>query len=258
MKTSRMCALSLVAAFAFGANNAEAQIRVTKDTVVTRSTSTGEVTPMATPTPAPAPVEVRTVVTDTLVETTTVAEVIPVRRALIGHNLYVGLGGGVNMPTGDLRQGYGTGFNATGVLGWEPAASPIGLRGTVSFGQFKGGDLKGSSTAQNPDAQIWSALGHAKLRIPFGGLYLIGGGGWNQIRNYNSAAFETGTATGPYVTVNNWSVDGGAGVDIPIGIASLFIEGRMTRVFSSDATTPSASTNRNTGFAPLIIGFRVF
>ena len=152
----------------------------------------------------------------------------------------------------------GSGFNATGVVGWERPASVIGLRGLVSFGQVKGGDISSSSTAQNPDVQIWSALGHLKLKVPFAGLYLLGGGGWNQVKNYNSAAFETGTRAGNYVTVNNWSVDGGVGVDIPMGIASLFVEGRMSRIFSSDDTTPAASSNRNTGVAPIIIGFRVF
>ena len=258
MKTNNLSVIGLVVALSLSATTLAAQSRipVRKDTV-TRTTSTGEVTPTPTPAPAPAPV-VETVRTETVVQSTTVTEVVPMRRSMFGYNLYAGLGGGVMVPTGDLRNGYGTGFNATGVFGWEPPASALGLRGLVSFGQVKGGDIASSSTPQNPDAQIWSALGHLKLKVPLAGLYLLGGGGWNQVKNYNSGSFETGTRSGSYVTVNNWSVDGGVGVDIPVGIASLFVEGRMSRIFSSDDTTPAASANRNTGVAPIIIGFRVF
>lgn len=263
MKTMRMCALGLLAAVAVSrsvqAQGTTERIRVTKDTV-TRTTSTGDVTPAPAPAPAPTPapapvVETRT---DTVIHTTTVAEVIPVRRSLLGHNMYVGLGAGALVPAGDFRNGYGTGWNATGIIGWEPPASVLGLRGTIAYGQVKGGNIPSSSTAQNPDPQIWSVLGHAKLRVPFGGLYLLGGGGWNQIRHYNSAAFETGRASGAYMTVNNWGIDGGVGIDIPMNVASLFAEARWSRVFSSDKTTPAASANRNTSFAPIVVGFRVF
>lgn len=261
MQITKMCVCSLGLTLALGVSTAAAQerIQVRKDTV-TRTTSTGEVAPAPAlaPAPAPAPAPVEVVHTDTVVHTTTVADVLPIRRTVLGNNLYVGFGGGVLMPRGDLRKGYSTGWNATGVLGWEPPASVLGLRGTLSYGAVKGANMPSSSTAQNPDAQLWSALAHLKLKVPFAGLYLIGGGGWNQIKNYNSAAFETGTPSGGYVTVNNWGVDGGVGVDIPVGIASLFVEGRMSRIFSSNATTPAASANRNTGVAPIVVGFRVF
>lgn len=261
MSTKKLCAFSLVAALSLSATTlaAQARIPVRKDTV-TRTTSSGEVTPAPTPMPAPAPAPVvETARTETVVQTTTtVAETVPMRRGMFGNNLYVGLAGGVLVPTGDLRNGYGAGFNGTGVFGWERPSSVLGLRGLVSYGQVKGGDIPSSSTAQNPDAAIASVLGHLKLKVPFAGLYLLGGGGWNQVKNYNSASFETGNVSGSYVTVNNWSVDGGVGVDIPMGMASLFVEGRMSRIFSNEDTTPAASSNRNTGVAPIIIGFRVF
>ena len=261
MSTKNLCALSLVAALSLSATTlaAQARIPVSKDTV-TRTTSSGEVTPAPMPMPAPAPV-VETVRTEAVVQTTTTTTVaeVPMRRAMFGNNLYLGFGGGVLVPTGDLRNGYGSGFNGTAVFGWERPASVLGLRALASYGQVKGGDISSSSTSQNPDADIASLLGHVKVKVPFGGLYLLGGGGWNQIKNYNSAAFETGNRSGSYVTLNNWSVDGGVGIDMPMmGVGALFVEGRMSRIFSRDETTPAASANRNTGVAPIIIGFRVF
>src|SRR5690606_26194907 len=39
-----------------------------------------------------------------------------------------GIAGGATMPTGDVGDFYGTGFNIMGTLGFQPAAMPVGVR----------------------------------------------------------------------------------------------------------------------------------
>ena len=87
-----------------------------------------------------------------------------------GAGVQFGIGGGLAMPTGDFGEGSKSGFDVHGMLGFNPAALPFGVRvdaGYARFG-FEGG---GGNTS------IISGTANALLKIPATSIapYLIGG-----------------------------------------------------------------------------------
>jgi hypothetical protein len=206
--------------------------------------------------------------------TTTVAtaagEVLPLIPARIqrwfGNGLYVGVGSGAALPLGDMMNSYNPGWGVNVPIGWDPKASPLGVR--VNLGYTA---LNSASPSQVVnDAKMWSAALDAKLRIPFGkfvgatsGAYFVGGGSVHHFTNYNESIYRSNNfvntnfsseANNNAVIASSSSVNasqtsagihGGVGLSLGVGIAELFTEARYTRVY-----TPGRAVN----YLPIVAG----
>lgn len=254
---------------------------------VRKETSGGSMTPapapMQQPAPMPAPMvdsssmmrdsstmstsSTSTTTTSTTTTTTTM-DVPPMtgRPTRFGNGFYVGLQGGANFPQNEIHDYYKTGYGAGAQIGWDPTSSPIGLRVNAMWNRLQGRDLLNQTVngvrynATAPDADLYSAFGDAKLRLPFGrflgatsGLYAVGGGGVTYFRNYTRFASTTGTPSNGSVTntfnaedKTNFALNGGGGFSFGVGPASLFIEGRYVRVFTGNG--------RDTDYVPVTLG----
>jgi hypothetical protein len=207
------------------------------------------------PAPAPAPVltDTTTTVTTTTTTTTSTGE-LPMMRTRSGW--YLGLGGAAEIPQNAMRDYYRTGWGVEGQLGWDPVNSPLGLRLNLGYARLQ----NQTQFSQLRDPQIYQAVGDAKLRLPFGrgllsGLYAVGGGGVYYFRNYDATLNLTtnpGTGTGGNVTntfnpedKTQFGANVGGGVQFGLGNATLFVESRYVRIFTS---------TRNSDMVPIAAG----
>lgn len=89
-----------------------------------------------------------------------------------GSGVQFGVGGGLAMPMGNLGDFTGTGFDVHGMLGFNPAALPFGLRVDVGYNQFGFKDEFGDG-----NFKIISGTANALLKIPATSIspYVIGG-----------------------------------------------------------------------------------
>ena len=132
------------------------------------------------------------------------------------------LGGGPTFPSGEYSDYANTGWMGHAGVGF--AVGPRGLTAGVDafYGQNNHSDIEGDKT--NP----YGAMGFLAYR--FGnperpGIYLIGDAGF-LVHKYGSDTFESESES-------QFAFGGGAGVEIPMGGKSIFIEGHYT---TSDGT----------------------
>lgn len=216
-------------------------------------------------------------------------EVLPfraLRERLFGNGLYAGVGGGATIPVGDAYKAYNEGWGLNAVVGWDPKASPIGVRGTFAYTTLNGRaagpmirnplgrvDVINDFGGSGVDAKQISALIDAKLRIPMGrflgatsGVYALAGGGIHHFRDYNSTVFLTNQFYGR--GINSFSNDAsllsasrnesesatrlglnaGLGASLGIGTAEVFAEARYERVFTQF---------RALNYVPVILGVQI-
>jgi hypothetical protein len=229
--------------------------------VVVDTTTMKDTTTVVTPPPPPPPPA----------ETTVVAPPLVVRH--YGNGFYVGVGGGMNVPTGAIRDAYDPGFNVTVPIGWDAPTGPLGLRLDLSYNQLdarsalRNNGNAVTTTSTNP--QIWSAMADAKFRLPFTGrfiggattgLYAIGGVGAHYLRNYSS----TFGLTNPSTNINDqglqaaslqdngslWRMGAnvGGGISFGFGSTELFVESRYVHIFTKDQAT---------SYVPIILGLSI-
>jgi hypothetical protein len=169
---------------------------------------------------------------------------------------YMGLAGGAAVPTGAVNDFYKTGFGVELPLGYQPLSSPLGFRVDLGYSRFNGRPAGTNGLlAQPDDPNIWSATANLTLDlVKFGqerrgSLYLVGGGGvfrftdfYNSDRSDNDfeSAFQ-GTPT------TKGGLTGGAGLAIPIGPSSLFVESRYTTAYT---------TGEQTRWVPVVLGLK--
>ncbi len=203
---------------------------------------------------------------DTTTKTTTTADTIrtPVTPTTMSSESYgmrrsgwyLGLGAGPNVPTGAVNDFYKTGFNVEVPIGYQPVRSPLGFRIDLGYSRFNGRDAGTNGlTAQPDDPNIWSATANLTLDLMKfgqdrrGALYLVGGGGvfrftdfFNTDRSDNnvSSAFEGSPVTKGGLT-------GGAGLALPVGGASLFVESRYTTAYTQ---------GEETRWVPIVLGLK--
>ncbi|HEU4564302.1 MAG TPA: outer membrane beta-barrel protein [Gemmatimonadaceae bacterium] len=209
---------------------------VTQDTTTVQRDTTTVVT-----TPAP-----------TTTDTTTLATVTeqPVMGPIPG-GWYFGVGGGASIPSGDLGDGFDTGWNAGAMLGWRPMNSIWGLRLDGSYSRL--------NSQLNSDNQLtnWNAMLDLTLDFPIGqngsSFYLLGGVGL-----HNFAWDFEGTDEDPNQTFDgledatDFGVNGGAGVSFALGRTNLFVEGRLVNVFNGNDNVS------DTRLIPVTAGLRWF
>lgn len=216
-------------------------------------------------------------------------EVLPfrgLRQRIFGNGLYAGLGAGSTIPVGDAYKAYNEGWGMNAVLGWDPKASPVGVRATLGYQTLNGRavgpqvrdplgrlDVINDFGGTGNDAKQINALLDAKLRIPFGrflgatsGAYVLAGAGVHHFRDYNSTVFLTnrfyGRGINPGSTesavlaasrnesqnATRFGLNTGLGASLGIGTAEVFAEGRYERVFTA---------GRAINYVPVVIGVQL-
>jgi len=135
------------------------------------------------------------------------------RGQIAPKSVQFGVAAGAAIPTSDLSNAFNTGFNVTGVLGFQPDMIPLGVRVDVAYNQF-GRKVAGAN------AHFTSVTGNLVYKIPSTGVspYLIGGAGW-----YN-------TATGGASSENDFGWNLGGGITLPLSGFETFIEARYNQV----------------------------
>ncbi|HSB53142.1 MAG TPA: outer membrane beta-barrel protein [Gemmatimonadales bacterium] len=144
----------------------------------------------------------------------------------------IGVGGGLSIPTGTLKDGVKTGWNALANVGYD-LPSGIGVRGDFYYAQHK---FKGGVDAKFKFA---GGLGNILYNFKSAGTihpYILGSVGFmNAKTDVSGAPSETKIAFG-----------GGAGLKFKAGTdASIFAEGRYITVNTS---------GDNANFIPITVG----
>lgn len=150
----------------------------------------------------------------------------------------ISLGGGPSIPIGTFGDVFDMGFNIQASAAFAPAALPFGLRVDGAFNRF-GGD--------EDNFRIVSGSLNGVFNLPTQGIapYIIGG-----IGVYNSALThddDDDHGHEDHGSTTNVGANVGAGINLPVGGLSLFVEGRFHNIFSEGASTR---------FIPVTIGVR--
>lgn len=185
---------------------------------------------------------------------------------VMGRTVSVGIAAGATVPTGDVADFEGTGFNIMGTLGIQPVAMPVGLRFDVSYHSLSGDDfgdetivvnqrmrprLKTTGPVPNrqiidpidnfgtaPDLHIWAGTANAVLTVSnTAGIkpYVLGGIG---LYNVGCDGCESET---------NFGLNGGGGLEFGLSGFNTFIEARFQSIFTEDS---------NTNIIPIVFGIR--
>lgn len=175
-------------------------------------------------------------------------------RYRLGNNgWYVGIGGGLSVPTNDFKHlGYNSGLNVHVPIGWHRPNSALGLRMDLSYNRFSGRTFTNDApvgsavTLQNPNPQVLSATMNVTLATPLSllrnvRLYGVAGAGLYHFRSFggNSAlgaflgndVLENNEASNKS-TRNKLGAQGGAGLDWTVGTSSIYLESRVVNVFA--------------------------
>jgi hypothetical protein len=156
----------------------------------------------------------------------------------------------------------------------------FGIQLDLGYNQFNGATFQtgGSApvTLSNPDPKVFSGALNARLRFPFNenktsAIYFLGGGGVYMFRNFGTnsalAGFLGNDVLDPNdeankTSINKWGVNGAAGLEYGIGMASLFVESRLVNVWTrrtSNVTFDNLFGQRSETLRwfPINIGFTI-
>jgi hypothetical protein len=211
----------------------------------------------------------------TATATTTNVEPAPrMQRRHYGNGFYVGIGAGAGIPTQAVREGYDPGVAVQVPIGWDSPTGPLGFRLDLGYTRFNSRNsfrstgfttgsafnTSGVTTIATSDPQMWSAIADVKVRYPFSGrfrgassgLYVVGGGGVNYIRDYNTSFALTnpefdnsGSTIVTRQSLTRFALNGGGGVSWGIGATEVFLESRYVTTFTE---------NRRASYVPIILG----
>ena len=147
----------------------------------------------------------------------------PVVQAQSKSGPQFGISGGLNLPLGDLGDGYGTGLNVQGHASYKPSSSgAFSLRGDAGLWTQSGKTVRvGGISGSNPSLTLFTVNGN--LVYNFEGAkdaifvpYVIGGAGiYTGNRNF-------GTHLG---------INAGGGVTFKLAGFDAFAEGRFHNIF---------------------------
>lgn len=170
----------------------------------------------------------------TLVAAVSVAAVAPGANAQSSSNPFqIGGAAGIAFPTSDLGTFANTGYNVTLAVGYNPAASPVGLRFEAAYNEF---GVQGGGGNIN----IAAFTANAVFALPASGFtpYVIGGGGL--YRPGASPQFGNNSAE------NHFGFNVGGGVKLPLSSSfETFVEARYNRV---------SRNNGSLSFIPVTVG----
>jgi hypothetical protein len=128
-----------------------------------------------------------------------------------------GIAAGAALPTSDVSDGFNTGFNVTGTVGFTPALIPLGVRIDAAYNSF---GAKGGGANLN----FTSVTGNLVYKFPSTGMspYAIGGAGW-----YHATVDITGAGSG---SDNRFGWNIGGGISMPLSGFDTFLEARYNQV----------------------------
>ncbi len=158
--------------------------------------------------------------------------------------LSLGLGAGAVIPTGNMGDVNSTGWTGQASLRLKPAVSPLGFQLDASYSRMGlATDLVEGNT------QMLSGTANAVFAFPSAAVarpYLIGGVGMYNMKLTVDDVSGSDTKFG---------ANAGAGVDLKLGSASLYAEGRFHAIFSGavDGQTLEETTAY---MIPLTVGLR--
>ena len=150
-----------------------------------------------------------------------------------GNPITFGIVGGATIPVGDLSDVAGTGWHAGALLEWSTPTLPVGVRFEGTYHKFGEKD----ENYPNIIAGLVNLVWNFPMTQPYTVRpYLIGGGG---LYSYRCDGCSTS---------NNFGLNGGAGLRVPLSGFSTIIEARYHIAFNSGA----GASNRS--FIPISVG----
>ena len=156
------------------------------------------------------------------------------RAQIAPKSVQFGVAAGAAIPVGDLADGANTGFNVTGILGFQPTMIPLGVRIDGAYNHF-------SAKGGGGNAHFTSVTGNLVYKMPSTSFspYIIGGAGW-----YQAAVTVTGFGT---LSENHFGWNAGGGITMPLSGFETFLEARYNQVQMSSGV-PSQK------FVPITFG----
>ena len=141
---------------------------------------------------------------------------------------------GAALPLGELGDAADVGYNATFMVGMNPAFLPVGIRFDAAYNEF---GLEGVDGNVN----IPSFTANAIFKLPTGGFtpYLIGGAGLYRV---GGELFGT-TAD----SENRFGWNAGGGISMPLSGFKVFVEARYNSALGKDGD-PALN------FVPIVFG----
>lgn len=182
------------------------------------------------------------------------------------NQVHVGLATGPSVATGAFGDRVKTGYDLGGYVSYRLPQSPFGLRADIMYNGFDASDaLKSRFAVDAGYASVTAGTLDLTMELPHVGPvrpYLIGGGGvysrQTTLGNFEVGAVgfcdyvwgycsgeSSGLTNGRSRTKTQLGLNGGGGVRLPLGAASVFLETQYNTAF----TTPNA-----TGIVPIVIG----
>jgi hypothetical protein len=154
-----------------------------------------------------------------------------------------GLGGGVSLPLGDFGDAAKTGFHGTGLVEFQPASLPVGIRLDGTYHRIGFSDLQEDFAGPGNFQMITGTLNgvytfQTAAESKFHPYIIAGAGVYNFKANFDDFDDDSETKFG---------INGGAGFNMGMGSASIFVEGRFHNVFTEGSSTT---------FVPITLGVR--
>ena len=146
----------------------------------------------------------------------------------------IGGAAGVAIPMGDLGDFTDMGFNATFLVGYNPAYLPIGIRFDAAYNEF------GFSDNVDGNINVASFTANGVFKLPTGGFtpYLIGGGGLYRVDADSPFLGSTNAE-------NKFGFNVGGGISMPLSGFKVFVEARYNRV---------SMDGGNLSYLPIVFG----
>lgn len=154
-----------------------------------------------------------------------------------GHRLVTfGVGGGVAVPVSDAKDAFKNGFNGLAYVRFQPASLPIAFAANVAFQRFDLSDAKvttGETTTSitGGNSQLLAGIGDIKFDLsPRTAVhpYVIAGlGAYNVKTDPKAVGISSQSDT-------RFGINGAAGISIPFGAVSGFVQSRVDNVYTSD------------------------
>jgi hypothetical protein len=158
-----------------------------------------------------------------------------------------GVGGGVNLPLSNFKDVAKLGFQGTALVGFAPANLPIGFRVDGTYQQNK---YDNDFATAFGDGKWQTIYGTANVVYTFKTAetskihpYLIAGGGVYNLKNKP----DTPSTGNPEGSDTKFGANAGAGFDMAVGSAKVFLEGRFHNVVVS---------GNNQSFVPITVGVK--
>lgn len=150
-----------------------------------------------------------------------------------------GIDGGITFPVGNLSDGSGIGFNLNGLVGWHSPTTPLGLRGEVGWTMLSRKTVNiGTVSAQGPRANIVNAIGNVTWTFRQSDLteqgmtpYVLAGVGVYYLK------YSSSDVPGANGSNTNMGINGGGGINFPLGTMSAFAEARIHHIFGNGGAT---------------------